>query len=119
VEWDLYYEPFLKRMVIEGRATAVLAYSHYGALSLMRRAHDIGLAVPRDFSLACFNNEPMLALAIPSVTAVGLPSAAMGEVAAEMLLREMGNDGPVEVRCRKLDEELIVRESTSAPRLLT
>ncbi len=119
VEWDQYYEPFLKRMVIEGGATAVLAYSHYGALSLMRRAHDIGLAVPRDFSLVCFNNEPMLALAIPSLTAVGLPSAAMGEVAAEMLLREMGNDGPVEVRCRRLDEELIVRESTSAPRLLT
>lgn len=119
VPWDDYYEPFLKRMVIEGRATAVLAYSHYGALSLMRRAHDIGLSVPRDFSLVCFNNEPMLALAIPSLTAVDLPSAAMGQVAAEMLLKEMGSDGPVEARRRKLEEELIVRESSSAPKPMT
>jgi LacI family transcriptional regulator len=116
VSWDLYYEPFLQGMVLEGKATAVLAYSHYGALSLMRRAYDMGLVVPRDFSLICFNNEPMLALAIPSLTAVDLPSAAIGQVAAEMLLSEMNKSGSVEARCRKLDEELIVRESTATPR---
>src|ERR1700733_5549623 len=80
--WDSYYEPFLKHAVIEGKATAVLAYSHYGALSLLRTAHDLGLSVPRDFSLVCFNNEPVLSLAIPSVTAVDVPSAAMGQAAA-------------------------------------
>src|ERR1700733_11958059 len=82
--WDSYYEPFLKHAVIEGRATAVLSYSHYGALSLLRTAHDMGLSVPADFSLACFNNEPMLALAVPSITAVDLPSAPMGKAAAEL-----------------------------------
>jgi LacI family transcriptional regulator len=124
--WDSYYEPFLKRAVIEGKATAVLAYSHYGALSLLRLAHDLGLQVPRDFSLVCFNNEPVLSLAIPSITAVDVPSAAMGQAAAELLVTAMGNeksDGngasnlqTVESRCRKLEEKLIIRESTAAPK---
>jgi LacI family transcriptional regulator len=123
--WDSYYEPFLRRTVIEGNATAVLAYSHYGALSLLRTAHDLGLSVPKDFSLVCFNNEPVISLSIPSLTAVDVPSAAMGEAAAQILLHEMRGEGangegnrddgakPV---CRKLEERLIVRESTTTPK---
>jgi LacI family transcriptional regulator len=115
--WDSYYEPFLKRAVVEGKATAVLAYSHYGALSLLRTAHDLGLIVPRDFSLVCFNNEPVLSLAIPSVTAVDVPSAAMGQAAAEMLLEAMGEQKALpEARCRRLEESLIIRESSAPPK---
>jgi len=91
--WDSYYEPFLRRTVMEGKATAVLAYSHYGALSLLRTAHDLGLSVPKEFSLVCFNNEPVISLSIPSLTAVDVPSAAMGEAAAQILLQGMSVDG--------------------------
>jgi DNA-binding LacI/PurR family transcriptional regulator len=119
--WDSYYEPFLRRAVIEGKATAVLAYSHYGALSLLRTAHDLGLSVPKEFSLVCFNNEPVISLSIPSLTAVDVPSAAMGEAAAQILLEEMSGDasngdGPAKPVCRKLEERLIVRESTTTPK---
>jgi DNA-binding LacI/PurR family transcriptional regulator len=119
--WDSYYEPFLRRTVIEGKATAVLAYSHYGALSLLRTAHDLGLSVPKEFSLVCFNNEPVISLSIPSLTAVDVPSAAMGEAAAQILLEEMSRDelngdGPMKPVCRKLEERLIVRESTTTPK---
>ncbi|HUB27153.1 MAG TPA: LacI family DNA-binding transcriptional regulator [Tepidisphaeraceae bacterium] len=113
--WDTYYRPFLQESVVEGRATAVLSYSHYGALSLLRTAHDMGLNVPADFSLACFNNEPVLALAVPSITAVELPSVPMGQMAADLLLREMAGKTSVETRCMKLEEKLIVRESTAPP----
>jgi DNA-binding LacI/PurR family transcriptional regulator len=114
--WDSYYEPFLRQAVIEGRATAVLAYSHYGALSLLRKAHDMRLSVPSDFSLACFNNEPVLDLSVPSITAVDLPSNVMGQVAAELLLRQMNPDGNDVSRCVKVEERLVVRESTAPPR---
>lgn len=113
--WDSYYEPFLRDAVIRQGATAVLAYSHHGALALMRVAHDLGLSVPKDFSLACFNNELAVQLSIPSLTAVDVPAARMGQVAGELLLRQLnGSSGeksePIELR---LEETLVVRESTA------
>ena len=114
--WDSIYEPFLQRAVIEGGATAVLAYSHFGALSLLRAAHDHGLSVPKDFSLVCFNNVPVLKLTTPSLTAVDVPSGAMGHAAAELLLGAVKDKESGSQRCRKLQESLIVRESTSAPK---
>jgi DNA-binding LacI/PurR family transcriptional regulator len=117
--WDSYYEPFLRDAVMKQGATAVLAYSHHGALALMRVAHDVGLSVPKDFSLACFNNEPAVQLSIPSLTAVDVPAARMGQVAGELLLRQMAaaecetkTFEPLELR---LEETLIVRESTAPP----
>jgi DNA-binding LacI/PurR family transcriptional regulator len=116
--WDSYYEPFIRDAVMKQGATAVLAYSHHGALALMRLAHDMGLSVPKDFSLACFNNEPPVQLSIPSLTAVDVPAVRMGQVAAELLLRQMNKEPggqqsePVELR---LEETLVVRESTAPP----
>jgi len=116
VPWDSTYEPFLQRAVIEGKATAVLAYSHFAALSLLRAAHNHGISVPSDFSLVCFNNVPVLKLTTPSLTAVDVPSSAMGQAAAELLLRAINDKDSVAPRFRKLEEKLIVRESTSAPK---
>lgn len=116
VSWDTWYEPFLRRAVIEGKATAVLAYSHFGALSLLRMAHDLGLSVPGDFSLVCFNNVPVLKLTTPSLTAVDVPAGAMGKAAAELLLGAIGGKELTGPRCRKLEEKLIIRESTSTPK---
>jgi DNA-binding LacI/PurR family transcriptional regulator len=116
VPWDSTYEPFLRHAVIEGKATAVLAYSHFAALSLLRAAHNHGVSVPGDFSLVCFNNVPVLKLTSPSLTAVDVPSAAMGQAAAEMLLHAINDKDSVGLRFRKLEEKLIVRESTSTPK---
>jgi len=113
--WDSFYEPFVRRAIIEEKATAVLAYSHQGALSLLRTAHDLGLKVPSDFSLACFNNEPSVRLAVPSITAVDVPSARMGQVAAEILLQQMSSEEHKPPVRLKLDESLIARESSAPP----
>ena len=114
--WDSYYEPFIRRAIIDGGATAVLTYSHQGALSLLRHAHDLGLKVPDDFSLICFNNEPVVRLSIPSITAIDVPSTRMGQLAAEILLRQMSSADPVPPVRMRLDEMLIVRESTARPK---
>jgi LacI family transcriptional regulator len=114
--WDAYYEPFLRRAVIDGKATAVLSYSHYGAMSLLRKAYDLGLSVPRDFSLICFNNEPVLGLSVPSITAVDVPSVPLGETAADLLLCAITNPGtPAPTRSVRVGESLIIRESTAPP----
>lgn len=113
--WDSYYEPFLRRAVVQGGATAVLAYSHFGALSLLRTAHEMGLGVPRDFSVVCFNNAPVIRLFVPSLTAVDVPAARMGQVGAELLLEQMASEKPLPPKHLKLEESLIVRESSARP----
>ena len=114
--WDSYYRPFCGRAVVEGKATAVLAYSHFGALALLRTAHDMGLSVPNDFSLICFNNEPVLRLAVPSITAVDVPAIPLGITAADLLLSEMKEPGEISERSVRLPESLILRESTAPPK---
>lgn len=113
--WDSFYEPFARRAIVEGKATAVLAYSHQGALGLLRTAHDMGLRCPKDFSLVCFNDEPVVRLAIPSITAVNVPSVKMGQVTAELLLRQMTSDSPPPPEHIRLPESLVVRESSAPP----
>ena len=118
-QWDSYYEPFIRAAIVHHRSTAVLAYSHQGALGLLRAAHEFGLSVPKDFSLVCFNNEPIVRLSIPSLTAVDVPSMKMGQMSAEILLRAMtaSEDGPPQLPIRiRLDESLVVRESSAPPR---
>lgn len=114
--WDTYYEPFIDKMIRRGGATAVLAYSHFSALSLMRMAHDMGLSVPGDFSLVCFNDEPIVRLSLPSLTAIVWPAVEMGEAAAELLLTRMTGGESAGPGSRKLAERLVTRESTAAPK---
>jgi DNA-binding LacI/PurR family transcriptional regulator len=73
------------------------------------------LSVPKDFSLVCFNNEPMVRLSVPSVTAIDVPAERMGRVAAEILLRQMSLEELGEPVRLKLDESLVVRESSAPP----
>ncbi len=113
--WDNYYEPFLRAAVQRGGATAVLAYSHHAAIAVLRTAHEIGLSAPRDFSLICFNNEPMVRLTVPSLTAVDVPASQMGYTAARLLLDQMA-EGEADAEHVVLDESLVVRESTAPPR---
>jgi DNA-binding LacI/PurR family transcriptional regulator len=58
-------------------------------------------------------------LSIPSLTAVDVPSMKMGQMSAEILLRAMtaSEDGPPQLPIRiRLDESLVVRESSAPPR---
>jgi LacI family transcriptional regulator len=88
-------------------------------MALLRTSHDLGLQVPRDFSLACFNDEPIVRLSIPSITAVDVPSLELGRTAAQELLSRMKSDGNGETPAPKrirVDEKVIPRESTAPPR---
>lgn len=115
VPWDTYYEPFVRRAIIQGGATAVLAYSHHGAMSLLRTAHDLGLSVPRDFSLVCFNDEPVVSLSVPSLTAVDVQPLLLGRACAEMLLRRMRSVEQSAMPRVRVPEALVARESTAPP----
>jgi len=94
------------------RPTAILALYEQLALGGLDAAAERGIAVPRDLSLAGFDDIPEAARAAPPLTTVAQPHAAKGSEAVRLLLDE---DGPQSV---VLDTELVVRAST-APRTAT
>lgn len=108
-------DEFLESTVINGGATAVIAYGHMGGLNLMQAAHRLGIAVPERFSLICFCDEYASSVMSPSLTFVDLRTREMGRVAAELLLSEIRQPGRTDQRSVCLDERFVSRESTALP----
>jgi len=107
---------FLKQTVIEGGATAVITYDHHIAVMLVGAGHGLGLRIPEDYSLVCFNDVFPVALLPPPLTAVAVSGREMGRIGADLLLNSLltpATKPPKEIR---VPEDLVVRASTAAPR---
>lgn len=105
----------VRRAVVEQGATALIAYDHMTAVRVLHACATLNIQVPSDVSLACFNDMFPCADVVPSITAVSLPGAHMGRLAAEMLLGQIRNpdEAPRTVTC---PETVQIRESTAPPR---
>ncbi|MDD4059422.1 MAG: LacI family DNA-binding transcriptional regulator [Kiritimatiellae bacterium] len=101
---------FLRAIRAAG-ATAVLTYYHHAAIRLSHAAFQLGLRVPRDLSIVCFNNAYGTESMNPALTAVALPYAEAGAAAAEMLLALIRGE-TLPARERIFPESLVVRESS-------
>lgn len=86
---DLSPEQFVPLATARENATVIVAYDHFQALQLMRAAYDLRLAIPAQAGLACFNDVYPMQFLNPPVTCVAIPAKAMGQVAADLLLRQM------------------------------
>jgi LacI family transcriptional regulator len=95
-------------------ATAVLAYNHHVGMAVLKAAYAAGLAVPRDLSIVCFNDEYDIDLVHPPLTRIVLPVAEAGRVAAGKLM-EIAGGADLAGQVVRLDETLLVRGSTAAP----
>jgi LacI family transcriptional regulator len=103
---------FLANAVMKQNATAVLAYDHQIGIQLVSAAARLGLRVPEDFSLICFNDVFPVAELYPSLTVVAVSGIAMGKMAGNLLMQSItgtAKDLPSQI---KLPEKLIVRAST-------
>ena len=77
-----------------------------------------GMQVPRDMSIVAFNDELPAKVATPPMTTIALPAAVAGKTAGELLLSRLASDEPIPSRTVTLDETLIIRQSTAAPKTL-
>ena len=109
-------EDYLKKIVMENGATAVLAYGHMGALNLMQAAHTLDISVPEQLSILCFCDEYANQVMSPGLTFMDLDSAHMGKIAAELLLDQIQNPSKINARHIVLPEKLVVRKTTARPR---
>jgi DNA-binding LacI/PurR family transcriptional regulator len=108
-------EDYLKEVVLEKGATAILAYGHMGALNLLQAAHSMEIPVPEKLSLLCFCDESAARVMSPGLTFIDLASEKQGKVAAELLLDQIQRPGQVVAKQILLPEKLIERSTTAPP----
>lgn len=104
------------RRTWEQGATAILAYHHFHGVHVLQAIHALGLRVPHDLSLMCFNDDYPTQFVHPPLTVVALPTQEAGRIAAHHLLGQMGSSEGAAAESLVLSEELRVRGSTGPPR---
>jgi DNA-binding LacI/PurR family transcriptional regulator len=105
--WDGDAARLLLEMAPE--ATAILSMSAMQGIAVIEEARRRGRVVPRDLSVAAYNDIPDAARADPPLTTIDTLLAEKGRIAARMLL----DPGPV--RRELVPSRLLVRESTAPP----
>ena len=100
------------------RPTAVFAVNDAWAHRLVRAATESGISVPDDLSVIGFDDLDRYSQQNPVLTTMFLPFEAMGERAAELLLRRLESDREASEPERHvlLTTSLVVRGTTTANR---
>lgn len=97
------------------RPTAVLAGNDLVAIAMMNRLIRAGWRMPGDLSIVGFDDINDAQLAAVPLTTVRQPAYAIGQAAARLLFHQIDEPGD-QPRSTAFAAELVVRESTAAPR---
>ncbi|MDX1459960.1 MAG: LacI family DNA-binding transcriptional regulator [Xanthomonadales bacterium] len=95
--------------------TAIFASNDDMAAGVVRAAHEAGFSVPRDVSVAGFDDIPLARYVWPALTTIRQEIRAMGHRSAELLLRRI-NAQDTDDLARIIDSELVIRDSTGPAR---
>jgi LacI family transcriptional regulator len=93
--------------------TALVCFNDTAAIGAVRALHEAGLQVPRDVSVIGFDDILAAQFHVPSLTTIQQPLAAMGKLAATILLDRIANPGKHYAPTIMVKPKLIVRESTA------
>lgn len=106
------YEGMKRLLSLPNPPTAVFARNDFTAIGAMTAIKEAGLSIPNDLAIVGFDDIPMATHTVPPLTTVRQPMRLQGQLAAEMLLRRIGDEEISERNERILNCELIIREST-------
>jgi LacI family gluconate utilization system Gnt-I transcriptional repressor len=105
-------ERVLQAMLASGvKFDAVCCANDLLAIGVLIECRRMGIAVPRQLSVAGFGDNPLAQAFDPSLTTVRLPRYEIGKVAGEQVLRRMAGEA-VEQRVIDLGFEVVVRASS-------
>ncbi|MGI8742033.1 MAG: LacI family DNA-binding transcriptional regulator [Bryobacteraceae bacterium] len=104
-----------KRILAGGEPfTALFAFNDISAIGAIRAFRESGLRIPEDVSVMGFDDVYGAAFHIPALTTIRQPLWQMGKLAAETLLKRIGNTPGAEYpEFLEVEPELIVRESSA------
>jgi DNA-binding LacI/PurR family transcriptional regulator len=100
-----------RALAADPEVTAVLCGNDDLALGVMRAMHAAGRAIPGEVSVVGFDDTPVAEFLTPPLTTVRMDFAELGRACFAMLLARTEQKA-VLPRPRRLEPELIVREST-------
>jgi DNA-binding LacI/PurR family transcriptional regulator len=103
-------EAMSRLLSLSVRPTAVLAASDTLAVGALSAARDMGLRIPKDISLAGFDDIDVAGYCNPPLTTVRVPAYQIGQIAFKILI-DMVNARSSQVQQYCLDTSLIIRES--------
>ncbi|KJS19585.1 MAG: hypothetical protein VR78_03100 [Hoeflea sp. BRH_c9] len=101
---------------LKQRPTALFCHSDQMAFGFISELARHGVAVPDDVSVVGFDDIAIARRYIPALTTLHQPRYRIGYAAAEMLLGHIRSASSLAVETKILEVELIVRDSTAAPR---
>lgn len=110
---DAGYEATRGLMASQAPPSALFVANDFAALGAIAAIEEIGMRVPEDVSVAGYDGMAVSGMRRIDLTTVGQPLALMGEIAAELLRRRIGDRG-VRARNIVLQPRLIARSSTAA-----
>jgi len=94
--------------------TAIFASNDPMAMGVLSAAHELGFDIPRELSVAGFDDSPMARHAWPPLTTVRQPIAEVARLATEELVKRLqGRSGGESHHC--LPADLVRRASTASP----
>ena len=100
-------------LVTDPGVTAILCGNDDLAFGVLHAAHRVGRSVPGDLSVIGFDDSPMAAYHVPSLTTVDLDFRGVGRGAFELLRQKL--EGGARIRPVWRSPELIVRETSGPP----
>ena len=99
-----------------GGYTGLFAVNDLMALGAVDHLTSIGIEIPRDVSVVGFDDIIPTRYSRPRLTTVRQDVAALGGAAVDALVAELNQTGELDGRRHVYPVELVVRDSTSAPR---
>jgi LacI family transcriptional regulator len=103
-----------KLLALTPRPTAIFASNDEMAAGVYRVASKLGLSIPADLSIVGFDDGPLAARLLPSLTTIRLPIRELGRLAANKILYPEAASG-AHAMVTPLEPHLVIRDSCQPP----
>jgi DNA-binding LacI/PurR family transcriptional regulator len=101
------------RLAADPEVTAIFCGNDEIAMGVIRGLNDAGLSVPRDVSVAGFDDHPLAAMWVPSITTAHQDFVGMGRRGFELLMQIVSQGGGKRFSSER--PQVVMRESTAPP----
>ncbi len=107
------YQPAkdLLSLPFDQRPTAIVAANNFLALGVIEAARDVGIKIPDDVALVCFDDFELASIIYPFLTVMAQPVRTYGVQAAQLLIDRLNNPEKWQPNRLVFTPELIVRIS--------
>lgn len=102
-----------KLLSLDPRPTAIFASNDEMAAGVYRAATRLGLSIPGDLSIVGFDDGPIAARMLPSLTTIRLPIRELGRLAAKKILHPEA--AGTHAMVTPLEPHLVIRDSCQPP----